>query len=301
MISKILNLYKIKILSEVCKTNSYRIASQNLFITPSAISKAIKSLEAEWKIELVHSNGNSVKVTAAAEQLAVIASRLLLINDEFNSLVSMLNRESVKSILQIGSGGSHSKIIMNQLLELILRSSPDFGYEVTTSNSVQILNLVERGELDCGVVSGTIPEHVESVLLYVDNISLYAHYTHPLAATTVSLTDLKYPVCLREKGSSTRSYVERFLSEQHIGLSNTRQTGKNEELTDHLCQTQHALQFMSDYYFKNSHWNKEYVKIVCNELVIPVAIYFITRKNFTSEAITNLIGSRKFQDEFLTS
>ncbi|WP_121196583.1 helix-turn-helix domain-containing protein [Mucilaginibacter gracilis] len=63
MNAKIINLFKIKVLSEVCKTNSYLTASKNLYITPSAVSKIIKGLETEWNMCLVNSTGNSIKVT----------------------------------------------------------------------------------------------------------------------------------------------------------------------------------------------------------------------------------------------
>ncbi|WP_158990288.1 LysR family transcriptional regulator [Mucilaginibacter sp. L196] len=299
MPDKILNLFKIKVLSEVCKTNSYRIASKNLYITPSAVSKIIKSLEAEWNLQLVQSTGNSIKVTPQANQLAGLATDILQAGTNFAEQLSVLNGHNSTAALQIGSGGSHSKIIMNKLLEFFERSFPKLEYDVVTNNSAEILNLVEKGELDCGIVSGIVPDHVDKELIYNDNISLYAYHKHPLASATVSLKDITYPICLREKGSSTRFYVEQFLFENHIQLQNTKQTGKNDELTDHLCKTQDALQFISDFYYRNSNWNKEYVKIQCSEVLIPISVYFITRKNFPFLKLRKHMRSGAFQEEFL--
>jgi len=299
MNAKILNLFKIKVLSEVCKTNSYRAASKNLYITPSAVSKIIKSLEIEWNIQLVQSTGNSIKVTAQAEHLANLAANLLQANNEFADQLSLLNERNSTAVLQIGSGGSHSKVIMNKLLEFFERSFPKLEYDVVTNNSAEILNFVEKGELDCGIVSGMVPDHVDKDLIYNDNISLYAHYKHPLASAIISLKDIKYMICLREKGSSTRLYVEQFLAEHHIQFQNTKQTGKNDELTDHLCKTQDALQFISDFYYRNSNWNKEYVKIQCSEVLIPISVYFISRKNFPFTKLQKHMRSRAFQEEIL--
>ncbi len=301
MQSKILNLFKVKVLSEVCKTNSYKTAAKNLFITPSAVSKIIKSLEADWNLQLVQSTGNSIKVTAQAEQLAGLAANILQENDEFASQLSLLNGRNGSGILKIGSGGSHSKLIMNRLLSSFLNLLPQLEYEVVTNNSAEILRAVDSGELDCGIVSGLIPKHVNKQLIYQDNISLYAFNKHPLVGGTVSLSGINFPICLREKGSSTRFYVEQFLSEKAINLPNSRQTGKNDELIDHLCKTQHALQFLSDFYYLNSHWSKEYVNIQCDDLPIPIPIYFITRKNFPFAKLKKHIKSISFQDEILAS
>jgi DNA-binding transcriptional LysR family regulator len=294
---EILNLFKIKVLSEVCKTNSYRVASKNLYITPSAVSKIIKSLETEWRIQLVQSTGNSINVTTQAQQLAAIATDLLKANDDFTAQLAVMNGRSSSAVLQIGSGGSHSKIIMNKLLGGFLQAIPGLKYEVFTNNSAEILNMVEKAELDCGIVSGVAPEQLDKTLLYNDQISLYAHYQHPMASSLVELNNLPYPVCLREKGSSTRLYVEQFLAEKNIGLLHAQQTGKNDELTDHLCKTQNALLFISDFYYRNSNWSKEYVKINCAEIYIPIAVYFITRKNFPFPKIKQLLNSGKFQQE----
>jgi len=301
MNAQILNLFKIKVLSEVCKTNSYLTASKNLFITPSAVSKIIKGLESEWNLQLVSSTGNSIKVTPQAEQLVSTASSLLAANDEFVRLLSALNGRSSTAILQIGSGGSHSKIIMNRLLVSLSQAFPDLEYDVITNNSAEILKLVEAGQLDCGIISGVVPEDMDKQLIYRDNISLYAYRQHPSMSTVIHLQDIAYPICLREKGSSTRFYIEQFLNEQHITLKQIKQTGKNDELTDHLCKTENAMLFMSDFYYNNSHWKNDYVKIQCNEVVIPIPVYFVTKKNFPFPKLKKHLGHLSLQEEILAS
>ena len=296
---KILNLFKIKVLSEVCKTNSYLTASKNLYITPSAVSKIIKGLEAEWNMCLVNSTGNSIRVTPQAEQLVGAASGLLQANDEFVNLLSSINGHSNTTILQIGSGASHSKIVMNRLLASLTAGFPGLEYEVITNNSAEIIKSIEEGQLDCGIVSGVVPESIDRQLIYQDKISLYAYHGHPLASDVISLQDITYPICLREKGSSTRFYIEQFLKDYPIKQKQFRQTGKNDELTDHLCKTENAMLFMSDFYHGSSHWRKEYVKIQCSEIDIPIPIYFIVKKNFPFPKIKKHFQNVTLQGEIL--
>jgi len=301
MQNKTLNLFKLRVLAEVCKTNSYRTTAKNLFITPSAVSKVVKSLEKDWNMPLVDSKGNSIKVNAEAEKLAGLATVLLEAGDNFNSELSLLSSNKIAATLQIGSGGSHTKIILNRILGSFPKLFPALEYEVVAINSSEIIRAVERGDLDCGIVSGVVPEHINKDLIYEDKISLYAYQTNPLAKAIISLKEISYPICLREKGSSTRFYVEQFLTKNNINLLNSRQTGKNDELTDHLCKTQDSLQFLSDFYYRNSHWNKGYVKVQCSDLNIQIPVYFITRKNFPFTKLKKHIQSTRFQEDILAS
>lgn len=298
---KILNLFKIKVVSEVCKTNSYKTAANNLHITPSAVSKIIKSLEDEWNLQLVRSTGNSIKVTGDALKLLDAVTDLLHANDRLVCQLSDINSQHVAPYVKFGSGGSHTKIITTRLLAFILPSFPNLEFEVTANNSAEVLKAVENGELDCGIVSGILPENLDKHFIFEDKISLYAFREHPLVGTPALLKELNFPICFREKGSSTRTSVEHFLSEQQIQLQQIKQTGKNDELTDHLCRTQNAMQFLSDFYYQKSHWKNEYVKIACQELLITIPVFFVTRKKFPFTKLKTYIQQLPFQQEILAT
>ena len=301
MQTKILNLFKIKVLSEVCKTNSYKTTANNLHITPSAVSKVIKSLEDEWNLQLVRSTGNSIKVTEDTIKLSDAITDILRANDRLVNQLLDMNRQHLPAHVKFGSGGSHTKIITKKLLAFILPSFPDLEFEVITNNSTEVSKAVENGELDCGIVSGIMPENLDKQFIFQDHISLYVYREHPLVGMSVSLKDIGFPICFREKGSSTRSSVEHFLSEHHIKPQQIKQTGKNDELTDHLCKTQNAMQFMSDYYYHNSHWKNEYVKVACRELLIDMPVFFITKKGFPFTRLKKHIQELQFQQEILAS
>ncbi|WP_121196581.1 LysR family transcriptional regulator substrate-binding protein [Mucilaginibacter gracilis] len=123
---------------------------------------------------------------SAGEQLIGAAASLLQANDEFVNLLSSINGLNNKTILQIGSGASHSKIVMNRLLASLTASFPGLEYDVITNNSAEIIKSIEEGQLDCGIVSATVPESIDRQLIYQDKISLYAYHRHPLALNVVS-------------------------------------------------------------------------------------------------------------------
>ena len=301
MQTNILNLFKIKVLSEVCKTNSYKIAAGNLHITASAVSKIIKGLEEEWAIQLVNSTGNNIKLTDKARQLEGSLSDLLQANDSLvNEILQISDQRSGISV-RFGSGGSHTKIITTRLLPLVIQAFPDTHFEVVANNSGEAVNSIVAGELDCGIVSGELPDVLDRHFIFEDQISLYAHMSNPLVGTNLTLGKIDCPICFREKGSSTRSAVEQFLSQQQIKLPKVTHTSNNDELTDHLCKRQHAMLFLPDFYYHNSDWKNEYVKIDCPELPIPIPVYFVTGKNFPFKRIKKFIQQISFAKEILAT
>ncbi|AYL94951.1 LysR family transcriptional regulator [Mucilaginibacter celer] len=301
METKILNLFKIKVLSEVCKNNSYKITAANLHITASAVSKIIKSLEGEWGIQLVNSTGNNIKLTDKARQLENGMADLLKVNDLLLKDILQLSGKHSEASIRFGSGGSHTKIVTGRLLPLVIQAFPDINFEVKANNSGEAVNAIVAGELDCGIVSGELPDSLDRHFIFDDQISLYAHRDNPLVKSSVSLNEISYPICLREKGSSTRTAVEKFLDQQHISLPVVKQTSNNDELTHHLCKTQHAMLFLPDFYYHNSHWKNEYVKIDCMELPIPIPVYFVTGKGFVFKRLKKFIQQIPFQQEILAT
>lgn len=301
METKILNLFKIKVLSEVCKTNSYKTAAGNLHITASAVSKIIKSLEAEWGIQLVNSTGNNIKLTDKARQLEGSMSDLLKVNDLLLKDILQLSGKQSEAYVRFGSGGSHTKILTSKLLTLVMPAFPDINFEVIANNSGGAINAIVAGELDCGIVSGELPDNLDRYFIFEDQISLYAHQDNPLVKSGISLKEINYPICFREKGSSTRTAVEKFLDQQHINLPVVKQTSNNDGLTDHLCKKQNAMLFLPEFYYHNSNWKNEYVKIDCVELPIPIPVFFVTGKNFPFKRLKKFIQQIPFQKEILAT
>lgn len=301
METKILNLFKIKVLSEVCKTNSYKTVAGSLHITASAVSKIIKSLEAEWDIKLVNSTGNSIKLTDNARQLEDSISDILKINDLLLKEIIQLSGKQSEAYVRFGSGGSHTKVLTTKLLALVIQAFPDINFEVVANNSGEAINAIVAGELDCGIVSGELPDNLDRYFIFEDKISLYAHKNNPLVKRKISLKEIMYPICFREQGSSTRTAVEKFLSQRDIDLLKVKQISNNDELTNFLCKKQHAMLFLPDFYYLNSDWKKEYVKIDCLELPIPIPVFFVTSKTFSFNRLKEFIKQVSLQKEILAT
>lgn len=73
----ILDSRKLLAFSTLARLGSFTLAARELFITQSAVSHAIKSLEVELECRLFDRLGRSVKLTPAGHQLLEHAHRIL--------------------------------------------------------------------------------------------------------------------------------------------------------------------------------------------------------------------------------
>ncbi len=73
----ILDSRKLLAFTTLARVGSFTLAAHELFITQSAVSHAIKSLESELECRLFDRLGRSVKLTPAGQQLHNHAQRIL--------------------------------------------------------------------------------------------------------------------------------------------------------------------------------------------------------------------------------
>jgi DNA-binding transcriptional LysR family regulator len=73
----ILDSRKLLAFTTLARVGSFTLAARELFITQSAVSHAIKSLEVELECRLFDRLGRSVKLTPAGQQLIEHAHRIL--------------------------------------------------------------------------------------------------------------------------------------------------------------------------------------------------------------------------------
>jgi len=73
----ILDSRKLLAFTTLARVGSFTLAARELFITQSAVSHAIKSLEVELECRLFERLGRSVKLTPAGRQLLEHAQRIL--------------------------------------------------------------------------------------------------------------------------------------------------------------------------------------------------------------------------------
>lgn len=198
-----MTLTQLEIFSLVAELHGFTAAAHRLGISQSAVSHALKSLEQELGVELLHRQQSRVELSDIGQQLLLRARAML-------GLANTLRQEAAdargmkRGTLRIGSFGPTSS---NKLLPLILQhfraAHPGIEVHIDEGPDRQITQWLEERRIDVGFV--VLPdERFDTVPLMEDQMVALLPAAHPLAARdNVALSELcSDPFVLTEAGSA---------------------------------------------------------------------------------------------------
>ncbi|MGE8069249.1 LysR family transcriptional regulator [Pseudomonas sp. NPDC089569] len=198
-----MTLTQLEVFSTVAELRSFTAAANRLGISQSAVSHALKSLEQELGVELLHRHQSQVEPSDIGRQILLRARAMLGLADTLRQEAADA-RGMKRGTLRIGSFGPTSSI---KLLPLILRhyhaAHPGIEVHVVEGPDRQVIQWLEERRIDIGFV--VLPdERFDTVALMEDRMVALLPADHPLAnRDSVSLKDLCHdPFVLTEAGSS---------------------------------------------------------------------------------------------------
>jgi len=168
------NIMKIELLRtflEVSRTLHFRIASENLFITQSAVSARIKLLEDDLGVLLFDRSQKHLKITSEGHRLIKHANELLFMWQKAKQDVGMSEYDSHQ--LVIGSMMSIWDIVLQDWLKKIHRNMDDVSLLTNTYSPIELRKSVLSRVIDIAFlfeppfVEDLITEKVASVPLHL--------------------------------------------------------------------------------------------------------------------------------------
>ncbi len=133
----------LKTFLEVSRTLHFRLASESLFITQSAVSARIKLLEDELGVLLFDRSQNHLKLTAEGERLIKHANEIILMWQKTKQDISITDNNSQQ--LAIGSMMSIWDIVLQEWLQKIHKNRDDISLLTATYNPVELRkNILNR-------------------------------------------------------------------------------------------------------------------------------------------------------------
>ncbi|MGZ0715889.1 LysR family transcriptional regulator [Pseudomonas palleroniana] len=198
-----MTLTQLEIFSLVAELQGFTSAAHRLGISQSAVSHAVRSLEQELGVELLHRHQAQVELSDIGRQLLARARAML-------GLANTLRQEAADArgmrtgTLRIGSFGPTSSL---QLLPKILRgyrvAHPGIEVHIHEGPDRQVIQWLDERRIDVGFV--VLPmERFDTFPLMQDQMVAVLPAGHPLAyAQAISLEQLcSDPFILTEAGSS---------------------------------------------------------------------------------------------------
>jgi DNA-binding transcriptional LysR family regulator len=217
-----INFELYKVFYYVSKSLSFSEASEELFITQSAVSQSIKLLEEKLKCQLFFRNTKRVRLTREGEVL------YNHIEQAFNFIKS--GERTIEEMNSLGQGeiriGASDTICKYYLMPHIKRFNhtyPNIKIHLTNRTSPKCIELLRKGSVDLSVIN--IPEKYNYGKIMVKNtksvrdVFIANDNFKELKGRKVSLKELeKYPLIVLEKNSTTREFFDNLMSRYNVSI-----------------------------------------------------------------------------------
>ena len=168
-------------------------AAQALSISQSAVTEAVKDLEADLGVLLFDRHARGLAITRRGHTFLRHAKAILAeVSGARRALAS--DREAVQGRLQLGVTSLMAGYVMSDLLAKYRRANPDVVVTAIEDNGEYLEHLLIGGELDVAVMvipPGRAHSALQAEILDVSPFRLWLPLGHPLAGQdSISLTDV---------------------------------------------------------------------------------------------------------------
>ena len=224
MYKSIINLNLYKIFYEVALSESISDASKKLFITQSAVSKAIKKLEEDLNTNLFYRNNKGVKLTDKGKEL------LFYVEEAFNNLVTaertMIESQTLnKGKIAIGVPSQIGSFYIFEDITNFHKKYPNIEITIISKTTTQLLKLLEQHEIDFIIDTSPINTKIDNImiqpLIEVNNCFVIKADSSIFIDKIKSISDLtNYPLVLPIKGTDNRKQLDKIFEKNNIELNN---------------------------------------------------------------------------------
>jgi LysR family transcriptional regulator, low CO2-responsive transcriptional regulator len=225
------SLKQLKSLLLVAQHESVSRAAEALHVTQPAVSLQLRLLEEAAGTPLTRKSGRNIQLTAAGEVLASFAERILALWEEAADEVAAL-KGIISGTLRIGAVTT-AEYILPPMLVKFTTERPDVRIKLKVGNRNEIVSMLAKHEIDLAIL-GTPPRELRtnSAIFARHPMAFVASVKHPLMSKKhLKLTDLmEANLLVRERGSGTRTTVERLFKEAGHSLRMGSELSSNEAI-----------------------------------------------------------------------
>lgn len=207
----------------VADTGSFSKAAETLYLTQSAVSKRIATLEEQIDSKLFDRIGRTVSLTEAGEALLPRARDILLQLDDAKRVISNLTQGSVTGHLSLAASHHISLHRLPPLLRSFSQSCPEVDLDLRFAESEVAYDGVLRGELELALITlAPQPDpNICSEIIWDDLLHYVVADDHPLASREeVSLQELTgFNAILPGSNTFTRELVKQLFEQHQLELN----------------------------------------------------------------------------------
>ena len=240
-----------KVFYYVAKTLSFSEASKQLYISQSAVSQSIKSLETKLNQHLFVRSTKKVKLTPEGEMLFkhIEPAVNLIIRGENQILdANTLNGGQ----LRIGASDTICRYYLVPYLKEFHAHFPNVHIKVTNQTSARCVDLLDNGQVDLIVTNAPNPrmntvQKVRQVKEFKDIFIANSQHFSYLEDKALSLKELLgYPILMLDKQSMTSEFLHSLFQQRQLDLVPEVELSSNDLLID-LARIGLGIAFVPDF------------------------------------------------------
>lgn len=238
-----------KVFYYVASTLSFSEASRQLFISQSAVSQAIKTLEGKLGQQLFIRSTKKVELTTEGETLfRHIEPAIHLIQ---NGETQLTEKASRGGQLRIGASDTICRYFLVPYLNQFHKEFPDIHIRVMNQTSIGCVDLLESGQVDLIVVNGP-NSHLNGkdtsiVIGQFKDVFVGNREYFDIEKKSFSLRELQeYPLLMLERSSTTSEFLHELFEKKGCRLTPEVELSSNDLLID-LAHIGLGIAFVPDF------------------------------------------------------
>lgn len=229
----------------VARLGSVSLAADELHLTQPAVSIQVAALEASAGTPLLQRNGRGVRLTEAGELLAGYATRIVELWREAGEEMATL-QGVFSGTLRVGTITT-AEYLLPPLLVSFINDRPKVKVKLQVGNRDEIVRMLAGQEIDIAIM-GRPPAELKT--------EARAFARHPMAFLAapgdplmvlpgLKLADVaETRILVRERGSGTRTTVERVFKDAGLPLRIGSELSSNEAIK-RMCAAGFGVAFLS--------------------------------------------------------
>lgn len=225
-----------KIFYHTANAMSFSKAANELHVTQSAVSQAIKSLETQLGISLFFRQGRSVRLTYEGEVLfAHIEKAYNFIKAAENSIKSIKSLD--EGTVFIGASDTITRYFLIHKIKKFNALYPKVKISINNRPSPRSVDLLTNGEIDIAVINLNPKNDYDGLdehpIASIENVFICAKEAKPKEDRPLTLKELStLPLVCLEQKSTTRMVMEDFYKKNHVRLKPAFEFGSMEVIVE---------------------------------------------------------------------
>lgn len=212
-----MDLRQLKFFLEVADSEGFTRAAEKLHIAQSALSTSIRKLEEELGVVLFNRGERKVSLTAEGDVLAAHAREILQgvvkARQEIEDLRGLLKGE-----VKVGLTPMLSSFFFPKIISAFKQRHPALQISIYGDSAWNIQRKIESGDIDMGIIAGTIPGELDYHHLVREEVVACVHRNHPYAGAKKLpvRTLLSQPLVQFKEGYHLREMIDDLARKEGI-------------------------------------------------------------------------------------